>query len=168
MPIQSLSRNGFSSDDVRRALHSPHGTRKVLFSYDLLNRQGQYKCTLDTVTSGNVSFNALDEIKRKARFALRDDGTIDFLSDRIRPSMSVWVNGTRSYAIDSQADWQAGTLPPQADATSSAGDVKLYRANGTFSRASVAYLPDGTQVASAIARYWWGRWQNNSPSNSRT
>jgi hypothetical protein len=63
-------------------------------------------------------------------------------------------------ALSTQADWQQGVLPPQMDITSSPGDVKLYRPSATFTRPSSAWLPDGTTVANAVARYWWGRWQN--------
>jgi hypothetical protein len=67
-------------------------------------------------------------------------------------------------ALSTQADWQQGVLPPQMDITSSPGDVKLYRPSATFARASSAYLPDGSVVAAALARYWWGRWQNRLPN----
>jgi hypothetical protein len=86
-----LDRNGFSAAVVKLALHAPWGSRKVAFDYYLVDKSGNYKRTLDCVTSGSVSLNALDEIKRKAKFTLKDDGTIDFLGDRIKPICKVWV-----------------------------------------------------------------------------
>jgi len=64
---------------------------------------------------------------------------------------------------DSQADWKAGTLPPQAEATVE-GSVRLYRPVASFSRASAAYLPDGTQIAAAAARYWLKNWLTEAQS----
>jgi len=68
---------------------------------------------------------------------------------------------------DTQADWLACSLPPQVEATID-GDLRLYRPAVSFSRNSLAYLPDGTQIAIAVARYWWGRWQNQLSANQST
>lgn len=91
MAIQPLARGGYSEAIVKLALHAPWGKRDITFEYQLLDKQGNYKRTLDCVTSGSVSLNALDEIKRTAKFTLTDDGSIDFLSDRIKPICKLWV-----------------------------------------------------------------------------
>lgn len=79
----SLARNGYSADAVRAALHAP--VRLEAFRYDLLDAQNNFKASLQTVQSGNVANAALAGIKRIAKFTVRDDGTVNFLSDRIKP-----------------------------------------------------------------------------------
>lgn len=79
----SLARNGYSVDAVRTALHAP--VRLEAFRYDLLDYQNNFKAPLQTVQSGNVANAALADKKRIAKFTIRDDGTINFLSDRIKP-----------------------------------------------------------------------------------
>jgi hypothetical protein len=51
----------------------------------LLSSTNAYKSALTNVISGSVANNALAQIKRTARFTIRDDGIINFLSDRIKP-----------------------------------------------------------------------------------
>jgi len=83
--LQSLSRNGYTVDQVKKALHASN--RHLAFRYDLLDSHNKFKRRLDNVLATSVSNNALADIKRTARFMLRDDSSIDFLSDRIKP----WV-----------------------------------------------------------------------------
>lgn len=78
-----LARNGYSADQARAALHAPN--RTIRFRYELLNAQNQFKANLVTVESGRVGYNSLAQIKRTASFNLQDDGSINFLSDRIKP-----------------------------------------------------------------------------------
>jgi len=73
----------YTADEVKAALHAARRTMK--FRYDLLDSSNVKKTTLGKVRSGHVENNALAEIKRTARFVIVDDGTIDFLSDRIQP-----------------------------------------------------------------------------------
>jgi hypothetical protein len=83
--MQSLARNGYTSDEVRAALHRPN--RVFRFRYDLLDKDNQFLRTLSNVEFAEVRYNSLGQIKRTARFRLMDDGDINFLSDRIQP----WV-----------------------------------------------------------------------------
>lgn len=78
-----LARNGYSAEQVKTALHAPN--RTIRFRYELLTAQNQFKTNLTTVQSGRVGYNSLAQIKRTASFSLQDDGTINFLSDRIKP-----------------------------------------------------------------------------------
>jgi hypothetical protein len=80
-----LARNGFTAAQVTDALHGRSGSREVKFRYDLLASSDQYKKTLTAVESGEVAMASLADIKRTARFSLRDDPEIDWLSDRIQP-----------------------------------------------------------------------------------
>jgi hypothetical protein len=94
--MQSLARDGFSKAQVILALHYPH--RRIDFRYELLDRNGYKKADLKNVLSGEVSHNALAQIKRTARFTLKDDGTIDFLNDRIKPYVRVYVPEGRKFS----------------------------------------------------------------------
>lgn len=80
-----LERNGLSAQQVREALHMVHGVSRMRFRYDLLDSNNQFKRTLTNVLSASVTHDALADIKRRAKFTIVDDGTIDFLSDRIKP-----------------------------------------------------------------------------------
>lgn len=81
-------------------LHSRRGPRKLRFRYDLLNKDNQYLKTLNNVLAGEVSMNSLAEIKRTARFSLKDDGSIDYLNDRIQPFVEIKMkNGYISFPL---------------------------------------------------------------------
>ena len=83
--MQSLARNGHTAEEVKAVLHGP--VQQWSFRYDLLTNQNKLKKRLTNVLAASVANNALAEIKRTARFTLVDDGSIDFLKDRIKP----WV-----------------------------------------------------------------------------
>lgn len=91
MPMQSLARGGFSADVVKRALHATYGNRNVHIRYQLLDKNNVGKRELTNVLSGSVTHEALADIKRKARFTIKDEGDIDFTSDRIQPLVDVLV-----------------------------------------------------------------------------
>jgi hypothetical protein len=82
--MQSLTRNGYTSSEVKNALQA---SPTFKFRYDLLDVDNQYIRTLDGVEYGEIRYNALAQIKRTAQFRLKNDNGIDFLSDRIQP----WV-----------------------------------------------------------------------------
>ena len=83
--MQALARNGYTAEEVKAVLHGP--VQQWSFRYDLLTNQNKLKKRLTNVLAASVANNALAEIKRTARFSLVDDGSIDFLNDRIKP----WV-----------------------------------------------------------------------------
>lgn len=87
--MQSLERVGVSAEAVIKALHSPH--RRLSFRYELLNKELQKIKDLYTIKGAEVSHNALATIKRTAKFSLMDTGEIDFLNDRIKPYVRLWV-----------------------------------------------------------------------------
>lgn len=80
--MQQLARNGYTSDQVKYALHH---ARTMAFRYDLLDGQNNFKRSLTNMLTANVANNSANEIKRTARFTLVEDGTINYLSDRIQP-----------------------------------------------------------------------------------
>jgi hypothetical protein len=102
--MQSLERDGYSRKEVVEALHGKRGQRKLRFRYDLLDKNNQFIKTLDNVLSGEVSLSSLAEIKRVARFSLKDDGSIDFLNDRIQPFVEVKIKTEKVPVTTSWAD----------------------------------------------------------------
>lgn len=89
--MQSLAIGGCTAEQVKAALHA--ASRHMAFRYELLDSQNKFKKHLDSVLSGHVSNNALADIKRTARFSLKDDGSINFLSDRIKPYARLKMSG---------------------------------------------------------------------------
>lgn len=87
----SLARNGFSAELVDLALRAAWGSRVIDFRYELYDKNGNKKADLTTVESASVSHDALADIKRKAQFTIRDDNTINFISDRIKPYVRLWI-----------------------------------------------------------------------------
>jgi len=83
--MQSLARNGYTAEEVRKALHSPSQTRA--FKYELLDKENKVLGQLDNILAASVANNTLAQIKRTGRFQLIDTGEINFLNERIRP----WV-----------------------------------------------------------------------------
>ncbi|MFC4768747.1 hypothetical protein [Effusibacillus consociatus] len=88
----SLSRNGYTADDVKKALHAAN--RQLAFKYELLDNTNKHKAWLTNVMPGSkVAYNVFNEIKRTATFQIRDDGSINFLSDRIKPWVLLRMSG---------------------------------------------------------------------------
>ena len=83
--MQTLARNGYTAAEVIQALHS--AKRHIAFKYDWLDNTNKLKGQLTNVLAASVANNAFADIKRTANFTIRDDDTINFLTDRIRP----WV-----------------------------------------------------------------------------
>lgn len=94
--MQILERDGFSEAQIKLALHYPH--RRLDFRYELLDKDGYKKADLYNVLSGEVSHNALATIKRTARFTLLDIPGINYLQDRIRPFVRVFVPPGKMFA----------------------------------------------------------------------
>ena len=111
--MQALARNGYTADQVIAALHAP--ARTLAFRYELLDSSNRLKAHLTNVLSGSVAYNALADIKRTGRFTVRDDGSINYLSDRIKPYARLKMPD------GGWAEWALGVLilstpPRKADA----------------------------------------------------
>jgi len=78
---------GYTDDAINKALRLADGSRRVSFRYDLLNQYDVKIGDLDGVTSANISYGDLREIKRSATMTINDSRQkdIDFLSDQIQP-----------------------------------------------------------------------------------
>lgn len=88
--MQSLARNGFTKGEVILALHHAH--RQVNFRYELLDQNGRKKKDLLTIESGEVNLGSLNtKIKRTAKFTLKHDEDINYLTDYIKPYMSLEI-----------------------------------------------------------------------------
>lgn len=94
-----LSRDGFTDQQIKDALHGKRGTRQIRFRYDLLDKNERKLRELTNVIDGEVNFGAMNEIKRTAKFNLKDDGTINFLSDRIQPFFELLMPGGKWISI---------------------------------------------------------------------
>jgi hypothetical protein len=86
-----LERGEFSRNRVKAALHHPY--RRIDFRYELLDKYGRKKTDLYNVLSAEVQHQALATIKRTARFTLRDESEINYLQDRIRPIIKIFIPG---------------------------------------------------------------------------
>lgn len=84
-----LSRDGFTHEQIIKALHSSN--RQIDFRYELLDFNNRTKKDLRNVLSAEVSQNMLANIKRTARFSIAEDSEIDYLNDRIKPYMRLWI-----------------------------------------------------------------------------
>lgn len=83
--MQNLAVNGYSKQQVIDALHAKYAPRFIKFRYDLLNQNEIKKSALSTVIAAEISMAYMAEIKRTAKFKIKDDGSINWLSDRIQP-----------------------------------------------------------------------------------
>ena len=75
----------YAEADVLRALRGIRARRQWRFRYELLTKDNIRVRDLDNVVGGSVAHEYLAEIKRTAKFVIVDDGTINFLTHRIRP-----------------------------------------------------------------------------------
>lgn len=70
--------------------------RKVSFQYELLDSNNQHKKWLNNVKSCSIDYKYLAQLKSSARISMVEDGSIDFLNDRIKVYMT--LNGVQ-YAL---------------------------------------------------------------------
>lgn len=73
-----LSRNGYSHEQVKEVLHMVRGSRQIRFRYFLLDKnENEIGEISHLVESGNIENQAFAEIKRTAKFRLKDSRFID-------------------------------------------------------------------------------------------
>lgn len=90
-----------------RTAHQP-GERWWTFRYELLDSENAWVLDLDTVVSGQVSQNWFADIKRKARFEIREgEQEIDWLTHRIKPYARLHLP---PYADDDWVEWPMGVF----------------------------------------------------------
>jgi hypothetical protein len=93
--MQILERDGFTREQVILALHCPN--IRIDFRYELLDKFGRRKKDLFNIRYGEVSHDTFATIKRTARFTMTEDNDIDYLSDRIKPFVRLFIPSGRSY-----------------------------------------------------------------------
>jgi hypothetical protein len=84
-PTGDRNPNNHTADEVRSELRGLSGARKFSFRYELLDAGNKFIDHLPNVESATVEQNWLADIKRTARFRVREIGGIDYLSDRFKP-----------------------------------------------------------------------------------
>jgi hypothetical protein len=82
--MQNLAISGYTKQQVVDALHGKYRPRNIKFRYDLLDKNEVKKSTLSTVASGEISMQYMSDIKRTAKFKIKEDSYINWLSDRIQ------------------------------------------------------------------------------------
>jgi hypothetical protein len=146
----SLNRDGFTSAQIKLALHHPH--RRLDFRYELLNKDGNKLSDLKNVLSAEVQHQAFATIKRTARFTLRDEGEINYLSDRIRPIARLYVPDGRTFsAFYTFYSQQFAPLIDEAKQSKKSGWVEFPL--GEFLLSSPKRTEDNGQVIREIDAY---------------
>jgi hypothetical protein len=83
--MKNLAIGGYAEADVLAVLRGKYGRRELKFRYELLSSAGTVKKTLGNVEAGSIRHDSEAQIKRTARFDIVEDGSIIYLSDRIKP-----------------------------------------------------------------------------------
>jgi hypothetical protein len=100
--------NGHTEQEIRDALAGVSGARRWSFRYALLdthNKLLQYQ--LDNVISCEIQQAWLADIKRTAKFVMKDTGVIDWLSDRIQPFIRLHLY---PYGAKDWVEWPQGVF----------------------------------------------------------
>lgn len=99
--------NDHTSAEVLEALRFKTGSRRMIPRYELLDSANIKLLDLDNVLSGSIEQNWLADIKRKAKFTVRDTGEIDFLSNRIKPYVRLYLP---PYGVNDWVEWPQGVF----------------------------------------------------------
>lgn len=89
VPTGARNPNGYTEDEILRAIRGVDGTRELTFRYELLDKDMNYKRDLDNVLGGSIQMHYISEIKRTADLTIRDQGDIDWLFDQVKPFIRV-------------------------------------------------------------------------------
>jgi hypothetical protein len=108
VPASSLRNpNGHTSAEILAGLRATTGSRQLRFRYELLTSANVKLGDLDNVQSCTVEQNWLADIKRKARFKVKDTGTIDYLSNRIKPYVRLLLS---PWGANDWVEWPQGVF----------------------------------------------------------
>lgn len=105
--MRSAAYGAFSEETVLDALTGRRGTRRWAFRYERLSAANVKLADLDNVIACTVEQDWLADIKRKATFEILDDGTIDYLSERIKPYARLQLP---PYGPGDYAEWPMGVF----------------------------------------------------------
>lgn len=83
----------FTLQELKNAFFARNGSQRISYRYELLDKSLRRKFDLPNVTKGYIDYSGLADIKRIAKFTLIEDETldIDYLNDRIKPYMRVYI-----------------------------------------------------------------------------
>src|SRR5690606_4925590 len=83
----------YTPEEVQEALEAvTYGTREFEFRFERLDASNALIDEMDAVASCEVSNNQFADIKRTAKFTIKDGGAINYLSDRIKPYVRLRMN----------------------------------------------------------------------------
>lgn len=83
--MQQIAREGYTDKEILDQLHFRYGSNEIKFRYELLDKFERRKFTLKNVIDAEISMAAFAEIKRTARFKIKEGEDVDWLNDRIQP-----------------------------------------------------------------------------------
>lgn len=131
--MQSIDPSGRYGDDaVSAALRGASGSRIIDFRYDRYSPSGKYLGPLTGVISCSIAYDSLADIKRTAKFSVLDDGSINYLSDRIKPWVRLlmpdggwveWPQGVFLLSTPARALSSNGLVSRAVDAYDSLADL---------------------------------------------
>jgi hypothetical protein len=144
-----FAKAGFTADEIKAALVAPQ--RRIRFRYELLGRDGNYKRDLKTVSAASIAFDSTASIMRTARFSLKEDGDIDFMSARVRPVFGLHMTNT-------WAEWPLGVFvlsTPErlTEKKSVTREIEAYDLNHVLKSGGIKerlYYKEGTRYTDAV------------------
>jgi hypothetical protein len=96
--MQPLAQNGYTVDQVKAVLHAVHGSRQLSFRFAQLDSSDQFiRDVTGLVIAGESTIqtdNQADQIKRSGQFQVKDDGSINWLKDRIQVFARLIIPGS--------------------------------------------------------------------------
>lgn len=107
IPTGTHNPNGHTATEVLDELTGRHGARRFTFRYERLSSANVFLADLTNVIECEIEQNWLADIKRKASFTLKDDGSINYLQDRIKPWVRLYVS---PYGEDDWVEWAQGVF----------------------------------------------------------
>jgi hypothetical protein len=145
-----FAKAGFTADEIKAALVAPQ--RRIRFRYELLGRDLNYKRDLKTVSAASIAFDSTASIMRTARFSMREDGDVDFMSARIRPVFGLHMPS------DVWAEWPLGvfvlsTPERSAERKNVTREIEAYDLNHVLKSGGIRqrlYYRTGTRYTDAV------------------
>lgn len=101
--MQQLAQGGYTEAQVMDMLHYKKGMRNIKFKYHLLDNKEVFKKELPYILDCEITMSAFADIKRKATMRMKEDASINWLSDRIQVFFMLQVPGTETYL-----EWSLG------------------------------------------------------------
>lgn len=74
--MKELSRDGYTTEEILKALRADEGTRIINFRFDILDENENKKDELTKVSAAEVTLSSGAEIKRTAKFSLEEEQAI--------------------------------------------------------------------------------------------